>query len=60
MPIVEVKMWEGRSKKKKAEIIKRVTDVLCDTLGISTEHVTVIIHEVPKHNWGMKGKPSSN
>ncbi len=58
MPVVEVKIWEGRSKEDKAKIIKGITKVLVD-LGIPAEAVTVIIYDIPKHNWGSRGKPHS-
>ncbi|RLI41235.1 4-oxalocrotonate tautomerase [Candidatus Bathyarchaeota archaeon] len=58
MPVVEVKIWEGMPKEDKAKIIKGITEVLTD-LGIPAEAVTIIIHDIPKHNWGSKGKPHS-
>ena len=59
MPIVEVKMWEGRSEEEKAEIIERITEALSDVLGVSAEHIEVVIYDIPKQNWGIRGKPSS-
>ena len=57
MPVVEVKMWEGRDDKAKATIIKGITDVFV-SLGTPASAVTVILTEFPKKNWGQNGKPA--
>ena len=56
MPVIEVKMWEGRTKEAKEKIIKGITAVF-EELNVPPEAVTVIIFDVPKHNWGSEGKP---
>lgn len=58
MPLVEVKTWAGKSDAEKAMIIEGITKVF-EKLGIHPERVTVIIHDVPKKNWGKGGKPSA-
>ena len=57
MPIVEVKLWEGRDERTKAKIIKGIKDVLT-SLKIPASAVTVIITEYSKKNWGQGGDPS--
>lgn len=54
MPVVEVKMWKGRSEEEKARIIREITKVFED-LGIPADVVTIIICDIPKHNWGSGG-----
>ncbi len=58
MPVVEVKMWEGRNEETKAKIIRGITDVFV-SLGTPASAVTVILTEYPKTNWGEEGKPSA-
>jgi len=58
MPIVHVYMWSGLSREAKARIIKGVTKVF-EELGISGQAVEVVIHEVPKENWGIGGEQAS-
>lgn len=58
MPVVEVKMWSGRTKEKKAEIIRGITEVFTKQ-GVPAEQTTVIIYDVDKDNWGMKGEQAS-
>jgi len=59
MPVVEIKLWEGRTKEQKEKIIKGVTDVLTDVLGIKPAAATVLIYDIPKRNWGTGGKAST-
>jgi 4-oxalocrotonate tautomerase len=59
MPVVEVKMWKGRSEEDKARIIKGITKVFVD-LGIPADVVAIIIYDIPKHNWGSGGKASAH
>jgi 4-oxalocrotonate tautomerase len=58
MPVVIVEMWEGRSADQKAVLIQGITDVF-KQIGVQPEWLNIIIHEVPKTNWGSKGKPAS-
>ena len=59
MPFVQIKMWEGRDDAKKAEIISKVSDAVAEALPCPREHVTVLLQEYPKANWGMDGKQST-
>ncbi|MBN2075987.1 MAG: 4-oxalocrotonate tautomerase [Dehalococcoidales bacterium] len=59
MPLVTVDMWEGRSVEQKKELAKGITSVMTEKLGIPPEAVTIIIKDVPKHNWAIGGKLSS-
>lgn len=59
MPVVVVYMWSGVSKEAKERIVKGVTRVF-EELGIPAQAVEVIIHEVPKENWGGGGVLASD
>lgn len=58
MPVVIVEMWAGRTEEQKAAIIKGITKAF-EEVGVKPEHVTVIIHDILKTNWGMGGKQAS-
>jgi 4-oxalocrotonate tautomerase len=58
MPIVHVYMWAGRSEEVKEKLIEDLTKVFVN-LGIPAEAVTVVIHDIPKTNWGIAGKQAS-
>jgi 4-oxalocrotonate tautomerase len=58
MPIVHVYMWSGISKEAKQKIVKGVTRVF-EELGIPSQAVEVVIHEISKENWGVGGELAS-
>lgn len=58
MPVVHVNVWEGFGEEKVKTVIKRINKVFVD-LGIPAHAVEVIIHEIPKSNWGIEGEPAS-
>ena len=58
MPVVGVKMWEGRTEETKAKLVSGITDVFI-SLGTPASAVTVILTEYSKTNWGEAGKLSA-
>ena len=58
MPIVHVHMWKGISEERVKEIIEGITKVFVD-MGIPSQAVEVIVHEIPKAHWGIDGKPAT-
>lgn len=59
MPIVEVKLWEGRSHEQKAEMAKGITEVVSRAANVNPKVVTVIFTEVKKCNWSIEGVMTS-
>ncbi len=56
MPYVNVKITrEGATPEQKAEVIRRMTQVLVDVLGKNPETTVVVIDEVDTDNWGIGG-----
>jgi len=58
MPVVHIYMWAGRSSEVKERIIEGVTKVFTE-VGVPSEAVTVIIHDIPREDWGIGGRPAS-
>ena len=58
MPIVHVNVWEGFGKGKIKTVIQEITKVFVD-LGVPDYAVEVIVHEIPKSNWGIGGVSAS-
>jgi len=56
MPIITVKMLEGRTDEQKEQMIKKMTDVMVETTGARAEAVSIIIEEMNKANYGLAGK----
>ena len=58
MPIVHVYVWSGFSDEAKRKVIAGITNLFTE-MGIPGEAVEVVIHEVPKENWGVGGEQAS-
>lgn len=59
MPIVQVYVWKGFSNDAKKKVIEGMTKVLVD-LGVPAQAVEVMIHDVPKEDWGVGGERASD
>ncbi|MEM2211612.1 MAG: tautomerase family protein [Nitrososphaerales archaeon] len=58
MPIIHVYVWKGFSNNAKKKVIAGITKLFTE-IGIPAEGVEVIIHEIPKENWGISGEQTS-
>ncbi len=58
MPVVQVDMWEGRTVEQKAKLIKLLTKAF-EEIGVKPSSLTIIIRDIPKTNWGMRGEQAS-
>ncbi|MCP4153730.1 MAG: 2-hydroxymuconate tautomerase family protein [bacterium] len=57
MPIITVNMLEGRSKEKKKELMKKMTELVVDTLDTIPEAVRIIITDMAAEDYGVAGLP---
>jgi 4-oxalocrotonate tautomerase len=56
MPYVNVRITrEGATAEQKAEVIRRMTQVLVDVLKKNPDTTVVVIDEVDTDNWGIGG-----
>lgn len=55
MPIINIKMLEGRTIEQKRELVKKVTEAVAQTTGTPAERVSIIIEEMPKHHYASGG-----
>ena len=60
MPIVTVKMLEGRTDEQKRALCERVTEAVAETTGAPAQNVSVIIEEMSKNHYSVAGKRSSD
>jgi 4-oxalocrotonate tautomerase len=57
MPYVNIRITkEGATVEQKAELIRRVTQLLADVLGKNPATTVVVIDEVDMDNWGIGGE----
>jgi 4-oxalocrotonate tautomerase len=55
VPVVIVEMWEGRSPEQKEKLIQGITRAF-EEIGVKSERLNIIIHDIPRTNWGIGGK----
>jgi 4-oxalocrotonate tautomerase family enzyme len=55
LPVVIVETWEGKTQDQKDKLIKGIVKAFED-IGANIEQLQVVIHEVPKSNWGYGTK----
>jgi 4-oxalocrotonate tautomerase len=56
MPFVEVKLWQGRTREQKAEVVRRLTDVMVEAAGCSAESVVIVFEDFARSNWAEGGR----
>ncbi|MCA9839008.1 MAG: tautomerase family protein [Trueperaceae bacterium] len=54
--ILEILMFEGRSKEAKKQLIRLLYQNLGD-LGIAADDLELVMIETPRENWGIRGLP---
>jgi phenylpyruvate tautomerase PptA (4-oxalocrotonate tautomerase family) len=54
--IVEISMFEGRSAKVKKKLINLLFEKVYGDVGIAPNDLEITIYEIPKINWGIRGK----
>jgi 4-oxalocrotonate tautomerase len=60
MPIVTVKMIEGRSDDQKKALVEKVTAAVVETTGAPIENVSIIIEEMKKAHYAVGGVRKSD
>lgn len=60
MPLVTIKMLDGRSEEQKKALVEKVTEAVTETTGASKEAVIVVIEEMTKNHYAVGGKRLSD
>lgn len=55
--IVEISMFEGRTKETKKKLIGLLFQRFEADLGIAPQDLEITIRESPRENWGIRGRP---
>ena len=56
MPIVLVKMYEGKTMDQKRNLVEGITKLVTDVLDTERSAVRVLFDEYPKDNWAIAGE----
>lgn len=60
MPIVTIKMIEGRTDEQKRALVEEVTKAVSSTVAAPPENVTIIIEEMEKRHYAVAGVRQSD
>lgn len=60
MPIVTVKLLEGRTDEQKKALIEKVTDAIVETVDVEPERVAIIIEDMPLTHFARGGVRASD
>jgi len=52
--LVEVSLFAGRSLEAKRALYRRIVERFA-RLGVDAQDVTIVLHEIPAENWGIRG-----
>lgn len=53
--IIEISMFEGRSKEAKKFLIQTIFKNINNLCGIAVNDIEITIFETPRENWGIRG-----
>jgi phenylpyruvate tautomerase PptA (4-oxalocrotonate tautomerase family) len=56
--IIEVSMFEGRSREAKQQLMRLLFAYVAARAGIAPHDVEITIWETPRANWGIRGQPA--
>jgi 4-oxalocrotonate tautomerase len=56
MPVVTIKLFEGRTREQKDEMSKQITKTLVEVGGTSEEHCWVIFEDIKKSDFAIGGQ----
>ncbi len=56
MPIITLKIAQGRSLDQKRELVKSVTAAVVKVLAVEPEWVSIVIDEYDRENWATGGE----
>lgn len=59
MPICQINMMVGRTPEQKKLLIAKVTEAICEAVGVKPEGVRIMINEMPKEHFGIAGKSAA-
>lgn len=54
--MIEITMFQGRTKEQKARIYEEITKELYNRLEIQPTDVFIVLNDPPDENWGLAGK----
>ncbi|MGE7835865.1 2-hydroxymuconate tautomerase [Viridibacillus arvi] len=60
MPIVTIKMLEGRTDDQKRDLVEKVTAAISESVNAPKENISIIIEEMQKSHYAIGGVRKSD
>ncbi|KOO49761.1 2-hydroxymuconate tautomerase [Viridibacillus sp. FSL E2-0187] len=60
MPIVTIKMLEGRTDDQKRDLVEKVTAAISESVDAPKENISIIIEEMQKSHYAIGGVRKSD
>jgi phenylpyruvate tautomerase PptA (4-oxalocrotonate tautomerase family) len=57
--VISVRAFSGRSKQVKAMLYQQIIANLGQAPGIRAQDIFIVVEDIPKENWGIRGGQSS-
>lgn len=54
--MIEITMFQGRTKEQKAKLYEEIVRELYERLQIQATDIFIVLNEPPNENWGLAGK----
>lgn len=58
MPYINISLYKGQTKEKKADIAKKITMVIKEELSVPDDKIWVTYTDIPKADWAIGGELS--
>ena len=55
MPIIQVKLLEGRTIDQKRKLVANMTDAVVKSLDVKPEDVRIILQDMSRHDYAVAG-----
>jgi 4-oxalocrotonate tautomerase len=55
MPIIDIKLFEGRTLEEKRNLVKAITDAVVSSINTKPEDVRITLEEMDKRNHAVGG-----
>ncbi|MBI4898099.1 MAG: tautomerase family protein [Actinobacteria bacterium] len=56
MPVITIKMYEGRTREQKDEIAKQVTKTMVEVAKTTEDHVWIVFEDMKKSDFSIAGQ----
>lgn len=56
MPVIRIDWFAGRSKETKAEVARRIEEIMVETAKCPPGSTYLIFNDVASENWAIKGE----